>query len=83
MRKKFIVEFQIFKILLLAYSICFWIYAIIDDFVFIEKYGSQVINNFLIIWFGYYMVYLVFMSLVFWLIVLLKFYIKKRVNNKQ
>lgn len=79
--------FKIFKYLSIFFTIVYWIYIVIDDYVFIEKYWDTNWLDYLGIWTIYFFVYFVAFSICFWLIsmtlILVYHKIIKRVKDKK
>jgi hypothetical protein len=67
MKSSFKTALKIYKYLIIVYSFIYWIYIVIDDFVFIEKYGLT-FKGFGI-WLVYYLIFLIGISIYFWTIV--------------
>ncbi len=63
MKNSFKLALKIYKYLFVAYTIAYWIYIIIDDFVFVEKYGLTLTG--IGIWLAYYLVFLLGLSFYF------------------
>ena len=87
MKRSFNIPVKIFKYLFVLYSIVFWVYIIIDDYVFIEKYWSTHWLEYIGGWFIYYLLYFMVLSIYFWLATLIVFiflYLLKKlgVTNK-
>jgi len=66
MKTSFKKAFKIFKYLLVFFSIVFWVYMVIDDFVFIEKYWEKKWVEYLATWMLFYLVYLLIFSFYYW-----------------
>ncbi len=62
----FKIAFKTYKYLSIVFAVLFWIYAIYDDYVFIEKYGLKLDS--LGLWFVWYLVYFMAFTLYFWVI---------------
>lgn len=65
------VAFKIFNYLSLAFVIIYWVYLIIDDWIFIEKYtGTGWLDaDHVAIWFLYFLIYFLGFSVYYWTIV--------------
>jgi len=63
------VAFKIFIYLSIAFTVAYWIYIIIDDYVFIEKYWTINWLDYIALWFLYYVIYYVGFSIYYWAIV--------------
>lgn len=64
------IAFKIFYYLSIVYTIGYWVYICIDDWIFIEKYSTNGwidIDHFAI-WFMYFVVYFLGFSFYFWII---------------
>lgn len=66
MKSSFKIALKISKYLSIVFTILFWIYAIYDDYVFIEKYGLKLDS--LGLWFVWYLAYFLAFTLYFWII---------------
>lgn len=83
MKKGFRKAGTIFKYLTIIVAIVYWIFIIIDDWTFIEKYGSGSWLEYIGIWFGWFLIYLLVFSVYYWVIVTIviltyyKFILKK------
>jgi hypothetical protein len=66
MKNSFGKALNIFKYLSIVFTVLFWIYAIYDDYVFIEKYGLRL--DALGLWFVWYLVYFLAFTLYYWVI---------------
>ncbi len=66
MKNSFGKALNIFKYLSIVFTVLFWIYAIYDDYVFIEKYGFRL--DALGLWFVWYLVYFLAFTLYYWVI---------------
>ncbi len=64
MKNYFKKALTIFKYLTLLVTICYWVYIIYDDYIFIEKYGITVEG--IKIWFLWYIVYFLGFSMYYW-----------------
>jgi len=62
---------KIFKYLSLAFVIIYWVYLLIDDWIFIEKYPATdwLDADHLAIWFLYFVIYFLGFSVYYWAIV--------------
>jgi len=78
--------FKFFKYLVVIFTIGYWIYIVIDDWIFIEKYWDENWLLYLGIWFLYYFVFLLFASIYYWVIALVAIFtyhkIIKRNSNE-
>ena len=63
------VAFKIFIYLSIAFTVAYWIYIIIDDYVFIEKYWTINWLDYIALWFLYYVIYYLGFSIYYWAIV--------------
>jgi len=65
------VAFKIFKYLSLAFMIIYWVYLLIDDWIFIEKYGGTdwLDADHIAVWFLYFVIYFLGFSVYYWAIV--------------
>ena len=78
MRPLFSKAFRIYKYLALLFTIGYWIYALIDDWHFIEEYWDSQWPEYLAIWALYFLLYFVNFSVYFWLCSLLVILIYRR-----
>jgi len=67
MKNSINIAFKIYKYLLVLYSIIFWVYIIIDDYEFIKKYWSTNWLKYIEGWLIYFLIYLIGLSIYFWL----------------
>ena len=77
MNKSFKTASKIYKYLIIIFSIIYWIYIVIDDFAFIEKYGLT-FQGFGI-WLVYYLVFLLGISIYFWVIISILIFIYHKI----
>lgn len=68
MKNSFKKLLTVYKYLSFVSSIGYWIYIVIDDFHFIEKYWHTHWWDYLVIWTSYFLVYFIALSIYFWLI---------------
>jgi hypothetical protein len=68
MKKSIRKIFKIFKYLVILFTLGYWIYIVIDDYVFIENYWSTNWLEYIGLWTVYYLIYLLVFSLYFWAI---------------
>lgn len=66
--------FRFYKYLAIIFTIGYWIYIIIDDWTFIEKYWDENWLQYLGIWFLYYFLFLIFFSIYYWVIALVSIF---------
>ena len=71
MKKSIWKIFRIFKYLVILFTIGYWIYIVIDDYVFIEKYWSTNWLESIGLWALYYLVYLLGFTIYYWVISLI------------
>jgi len=78
MKASFRKAFRIFKYLAILFTVAYWIYIVIDDYVFIEKYWETQWFSYLSGWTVFFLVYFVVFSVYFWIItsILIFFYHK-------
>jgi len=70
-------------ILILLFTIIYWIGIIIDDWGFIEKYWSTNWDSYILTWTVWYFIYAIYFSILYWLIggvisLIVYLYTKKR-----
>ena len=68
---------KIYKVLAVLFTIAFWLYTIIDDWVFIEKFGKEILLDHFVSWTIWYLIYLLAFSFYYWLgatVLLLTYY---------
>ena len=65
------VALKIFKYLSIAFVIIYWVYLLIDDWIFIEKYGGTdwLDADHIAVWFLYFVIYFLGFSVYYWAIV--------------
>lgn len=68
MEASFRKAFKVFKYLSILFTVAYWIYIVIDDFVFIEKYWNTYWLEYLSGWTIYFLVYFLGFSFYFWII---------------
>ena len=68
MKKLFNKAWKIFKYLFLLFTLIYWAGAIIDDWVFIEKYWATNWIDYLTIWGIYYLLFSLGFSFYYWII---------------
>jgi len=66
MKNSFKKALKIFKYLSILFTIVFWIYMIIDDYVFIEKYGISIEG--IGMWVMWFLGYFLGFAFYFWII---------------
>jgi hypothetical protein len=59
---------KVYKVLILLFTVIFWIGMIIDDWGFVEKYWSTNWDDYLLTWTFWYLIYAIYFSIIFWLI---------------
>ena len=67
MRNSFKRALTLFKYLFIIFSIGYWIYMIIDDWVFIEEYWDTNWLEYIQIWTMYFIAYILAFSFYYWL----------------
>jgi len=83
MKSAFKIALKFYKYLLLLFIIGFWVYIIIDDWVFIEKYWTENWLSYLTGWMIWCLIYSVMLSIYFWgIIASLIFIYHKLVKRK-
>jgi hypothetical protein len=68
MKNSFKKTLTVYKYLSVLFTIGFWIYIIIDDYHFIEKYWDTHWQDYLMIWTAYFLGYFIGLSIYFWAI---------------
>ncbi len=68
MKDSFKKAFRIFKSLSIIFSIAYWIYIVINDFQFIEKYWASNWPQYLGVWTVYFLVYFFEFAFCFWIV---------------
>jgi hypothetical protein len=68
MKASFRKALKLFKYSTILFSIVYWIYIVIDDYVFIENYWTTNWAEYLGLWTLYFLVYFLAFSFYFWLI---------------
>jgi predicted membrane protein len=77
---------KVYKVLIILYTVIFWIGMIIDDWGFIEKYWSTNWDSYLLTWTAWYFIYAIYFSILFWILgVTVSFivYMSSRTRKKQ
>lgn len=77
---------KIYKVLILLFSIVYWIGIVIDDWGLIEKYWSTNWDSYILIWLSWYFIYAIYFSFLYWLIgglISLIVYLYTKNRNKQ
>ncbi len=59
---------KIYKVLVLLFSVIYWIGVVIDDWGFVEKYWSTNWDDYLLTWIVWYLIYILYFSIMYWLI---------------
>ena len=72
---------RLYKYLSAAFSLIFWIYAIVDDYGFIQKYGSTHWLEYIGLWLVYYVVYFLTFSFFYWTVSIIVISQIKRVKK--
>jgi hypothetical protein len=71
--------FTFYKYAALLFTVIYWVYVIIDDWIFIEKYSSGMsaieMLNHLTVWLMYFAVYFLSFTFYFWLIILASIFV--------
>lgn len=79
--------FRIFKYAALLFTIVFWVWMLIDDYVLYSKHWRESWAAYLSIWSIWYFIYLLVFAFYYWVIasavILITHYIKKRSLKKQ
>ena len=78
---------RVYVYLSLLFSIVFWIYLIIDDYVLIEKYWFENWLEYLLLWIVYFLIYFAGFSFYFWIaaftgVLIYHFLIRRTVHEK-
>lgn len=66
MKKAFSISFKIFIYLFLLYSICFWIWIIIDDWILIETNWSDFWLSYISLWALWWLAFGFVFSFYYW-----------------
>lgn len=61
---------KIFIYLAIAFTVAYWIYIVIDDWIFVTKYWSENWLDCLAVWTVYFLSYFVVFSFFYWIIAL-------------
>lgn len=82
MKDSFKKTLRLFKYLSIVFTVAFWIYMIVDDYVFIDKYGVTMKG--IGLWFLWFLVYFLAFAIYYWTIctaaIVIYFKIIKRVK---
>lgn len=87
MKSSIKIAVKLYKYLFVLYLIAFWVYIIIDDYVFIEKYWSTRWLEYIGGWFIYFLLFFIGLSIYYWvttmvLIIFLHYKKKFSLRNK-
>ena len=86
MKKDYKIALKIYKYLVIIFSIIYWVYIIIDDWLFIKKYWNTNWLEYLGIWTLWFLVYALILTLYYWalatLIILINHKIIKPIKKK-
>jgi hypothetical protein len=66
MKNHFKIALKSFKYLAILFSLIYWIYIVIDDYIFIKKYGLNL--EIFEIWLSYFFVYFLALTFYYWII---------------
>lgn len=66
MKDSFKKTLRLFKYLSIVFTVAFWIYMIVDDYVFIEKYGITMKG--IGLWFLWFLTYFLAFATYYWAI---------------
>ena len=68
MKHSYKIALKFFIYLSIAFTLAYWVYIVIDDFVFIEKYWPEKWFDYLAVWTVYFFFYLFYFSFYYWVI---------------
>lgn len=57
---------KIFKYLAILFTIAYWVFIVIDDWVFIENYWTERWAEYIGIWFIWFLIYFLTLSFYYW-----------------
>lgn len=85
MKYGFIKAGRIFKYLLILFTLGYWIFIVVDDWVFIEKYWTDRWDMYIEIWFRWFIVCLLAFTFYYWLLslIIIFIYYKLIVQNQK
>lgn len=66
MKEVFNKALSIFKKLILVFSLIYWVWVIIDDWIFIEKYWNTNGLQYVGIWLIWFTIYAITLSVYYW-----------------
>lgn len=72
---------KIFTYLFFLFTILYWGMVIIDDWVFIEEYGTTHWVKYVGIWTAYFLIYSLYFSLIYWSIAAIPIIIYTKIIN--
>jgi len=82
MKELFRQGFKIYKYLSIVFFLCYWVYVVIDDYVFIEKYWKSHWLEYLGLWTVYFLTYFIGFSFYFWIAAVVVIYFLSKENWK-
>jgi len=82
MKNSFKRALRIYKYLSVLCSIIYWIYIVIDDYVFIERYWPNNLLEYLGLWMLYFLMYFIAFSFYFWVAAVFLIFIYHKVIKK-
>ena len=74
---------KIYKYLVIIYTVVYWIYIVIDDYGFIIKYWDIHWLTYLGIWFWYYAIYFIALTVCFWTPTILMLFIYHKLIKRK
>lgn len=78
--------FKVYKYLSVIFFLSYWIYIVVDDYIFIEKYWQSHWLEYLGLWTFYFFMYFIGFSSYFWIaaVLVIIIYLKcsKAINRK-
>jgi hypothetical protein len=66
MKNSFKKALKIYKYLAVFFSIIYWVYIVIDDYGFIERYWPNNLLEYLGLWMVYFLMYFIGFSFYYW-----------------
>jgi len=68
MKHYFSKALRYFKYSFIIFTLVFWVFMIVDDWVFFKKYGAETLFENSPFWFLFYFAYSLFFTFCFWLL---------------
>jgi len=86
MKKAFSIALSIFKYILIVFGIFFMIWMVYDDWSLIQRYGATHLPLYLVIWFCWFLLFALWISIYYWgiafLLILIYYKVFKPLKKK-